>query len=1021
MMRKSAFVVLLILFILSLSFPGTAQSNNESVPAGGLWLIGTSENSVIVELHTPGFELETTVVEGTTYDVLRVPDYSGVANPGKPQLPVMSTLLGVPPGALVDVQVLVDENEILPGTYTILPAAGPLPLQDDLQPGELDISPDPAIYGVDTVFPAQVARIDGDAWVRDQRIARLELSPFQYNPEQGKLTWHKTLRVEVSFEFQEEPGLFESPPDGNDIRQRPFEGVLKGALLNYNQALSWRGLPVPSSSPAISITGVETTDSGQRYKVVVDQDGLYHLTYEDLVAAGMNFDQVDPATFSLTNQGEEVAIVVGSVGDKFAAGDSIQFYGQKFYGTIMEEKYTDENVYWLTIEDAPGLRMASVDGTPTYTATVPEVYTTTVRAEESNHWWTYHFTGDDTWFWEKVTVNFTDIITDTDLYTYTTALTDIVTQTGTVPLTATVRGEMVAKTYTPFDDNPDHHTKLSLNGQLLLEEFWDGATRYKFDLEVDPTRLQEGVNQLGLTILKAYDVQISDTIFFDWYEIEYSREFRADRDQIEFVGQQNGTQEIDGFTSGTVEILDITDPLKPTRVMSSTLAGGTLAFEMQHNAGTRYYIVGMDAIKKPKSIRATSPTDLKSSTNAYDYVFITHQDFMTATQRLADYRASQGMRTLVVDFNDIVNEFNYGIYNSIAIKHFLAYTFNNWDVAPAYGLLVGDGHWDMKGFLENSPPVYMPPHLAWVDPWQGEVDSTNLLGAVVGEDVLPDVALGRLPVNSVDELNAVINKIMTYESAGLSNPDWRKNVLFVADNTPDSAGDFVAYSEGIIEDYLSSPEYKVDRIYLDDFVDPDPNLCGTPEPGMRSCPASNTAIVDYMTQRGAFLVNYIGHAAVQRWAGEQIFKNTDVPLISNSDRLSVVLSMTCLDGYWIHPQQDSLVSELLRDADSGVVATLSPNGLGVSTGHDVLHRGFYRAIIEDGVNDLGAATLAGKLALYENHYHGMYNDDTSVYYHYDNYFTYDLVNTFTIFGDPALKFQYPLPSLSLPLISNTFP
>jgi len=78
-------------------------------------------------------------------------------------------------------------------------------------------------------------------------------------------------------------------------------------------------------------------------------------------------------------------------------------------------------------------------------------------------------------------------------------------------------------------------------------------------------------------------------------------------------------------------------------------------------------------------------------------------------------------------------------------------------------------------------------------------------------------------------------------------------------------------------------------------------------------------------------------------------------------------------------------------------------------------------LVEDGVEDLGAATLAGKLALYENHYRGLYNDDTSVYYHYDNYFTYDLVNTFSIFGDPALKFQYPPHALSLPLISNSFP
>jgi hypothetical protein len=548
-MRKWLISILAILLVLSLSLPGYAQSTDEHISKGGLRLVETRDKSLLVELQTPLFESEDALIEGTTYQMLTVPDYSTITEPGVPQLPVISTLIGVPPEAQVRINVLLDEYEILPGTYNIVPAPSPQPLQADLQPGEVEIKPDLSVYNLDSEYPSQLAIINGDAWLRDQRLVRLKIFPFQYNPVQGKITWHKTLHIEVNFDFQEGISVSDAQTNNNGGMQ-PFESVLRGTLLNYEQAAFWRGFPSAKQDSSGTNTNLESIEPELRYKITVDQDGLYNITYEDLKAVGLNVDQVDPGSFSITNQGEEVAVIVTSTGNTFSAGDSILFYGQKFRGTVMEEKYTEDNAYWLTVGSTPGLRMASVDGTPTNTFPVPEYYTTTVHAEESHNWWTYHFTSDDTWFWEQVT--------DTLTHTYGTTLTNIVTISGTVPLTATLRGEMVAKSHS-YTENPDHHTILSLNGNLLQDQLWDGPTRYQFDLDVNPTWLKDGVNQLGLTVLHdAYEGQQSDTIFFDWYEIEYAREFQADGDQIDFVGQQVGTYQyqIEGFTSSAVEVFN---------------------------------------------------------------------------------------------------------------------------------------------------------------------------------------------------------------------------------------------------------------------------------------------------------------------------------------------------------------------------------------------------------------------------------------------------------------------------------
>jgi hypothetical protein len=151
-----------------------------------------------------------------------------------------------------------------------------------------------------------------------------------------------------------------------------------------------------------------------------------------------------------------------------------------------------------------------------------------------------------------------------------------------------------------------------------------------------------------------------------------------------------------------------------------------------------------------------------------------------------------------------------------------------------------------------------------------------------------------------------------------------------------------------------------------------------------------------LNSTGALLVNYSGHGSIDFWAGEQIFVNADIPLLSNGSKLPVVFSLTCLDGYWIHPSlsgdtltKPSLAEELLRASQKGAVATFSPTGLGVATGHDSLQRGFYDALFINGERFLGPATLSGKVRLYNTG------------------FNLDLLQTFTTFGDPALEIQVP--------------
>jgi hypothetical protein len=97
------------------------------------------------------------------------------------------------------------------------------------------------------------------------------------------------------------------------------------------------------------------------YKLTVSQTGLVRVTYESLQAAGLPVTTLDPATFQLYEQGVEIArqVVDADSSGTFTPGDYVLFYGR-----AVDTYYTGTNVYWLTYGVAPGLDMATRDGTP---------------------------------------------------------------------------------------------------------------------------------------------------------------------------------------------------------------------------------------------------------------------------------------------------------------------------------------------------------------------------------------------------------------------------------------------------------------------------------------------------------------------------------------------------------------------------------------------------------------------------------------------------------------------------------
>jgi uncharacterized repeat protein (TIGR01451 family) len=940
----------------------------------GLHVIASDERGITLELYTPTFGH--TTLESGECDLITVPGYGETETSGWPRLPVKGAMVGIPPSAQPVLTVLERNVVELADRYELCPVPRFIFGEDPFSAFDYrgtEAVRDVGAYAIDGLYPASVAELATTGFVRSQRVAQVRFHPFQYNPTSWQLRHYERIRVRI--DFGAEGTLLSSA--GVEDEGGDFEHVLRASLLNYDAAIAWRASSRPRPN---RLQDASQTQAG--YKLLVDKDGIYQVTYGDLQAAGVNADSLDPRTLQLHNQGQQVTIRVTGEGDgSFDPGDLILFYGQAMTG-----RYTDVNVYWLTFGDGDGDRMRDAKASPTGKASQSRYFEETFRWEEDEYYLSSSPGGaaGDRWYAGYVYANGVSASG-----TYTFELHNIDPR----PYDATVRGYLYGAS--SFAASPDHHVRVYLNGHLVDDVTWDGKREHTFESAFPNTYLVEGTNNvrvecpLDLSAGVAYDL-----VYVNWFEIDYRDTHIAEGDVLGFSDSESSDVreiQVSGFTTNTIELFDITAPLSPTCLvdavvevvppivvlgMSAQSTGVTYRVRFEdRNADQHHYLVLTTAQRlSPMGIERDTPSALRSVVTGADYVVITHGDFVSDVMPLVEHRADQGLRAVVVDVQDIYDEFNYGIFDPEAIRDFLAYAYANWEPpAPSYVLLVGDGNYDFKDNRGWGEPNFVPPYLAYVDRWIGEVAADNRYVCVSGDDVFPDMHLGRLPVKTSAEASAVVDKILSYENSPPEG-DWNQQVLFVADN-PDNAGNFYHLSDRIADGFLPAP-YSAQKVY---YKLTHPTVGET-----------RTALANAINE-GRLLVNYVGHAGTQGWASEYLFGVKHVPDLANAGRLPLMVAMSCLDGYYTHPSPpdadySSTAETVVRASGKGAVASWSATGLGTATAHDYLNKGLFEAIFANDVIELGPATTLGKLYLYSR---------TSSYM--------DQIDMYTLFGDPALR------------------
>ena len=87
--------------------------------------------------------------------------------------------------------------------------------------------------------------------------------------------------------------------------------------------------------------GNEWIDYSQKYyEIKVAENGIYRISFANLISAGIPVNSIDPRTFQVFGRGKQVAIFIqGELDNSFDPSDYIEFYAEKNDDWLDEELY----------------------------------------------------------------------------------------------------------------------------------------------------------------------------------------------------------------------------------------------------------------------------------------------------------------------------------------------------------------------------------------------------------------------------------------------------------------------------------------------------------------------------------------------------------------------------------------------------------------------------------------------------------------------------------------------------------
>lgn len=676
-------------------------------------------------------------------------------------------------------------------------------------------------------------------------------------------------------------------------------------------------------------------------KLKTTKQGVQRVRFEDLMLLDVDWQGVDSKQIMLTLNKQPVARFVSS--EVFGAGEYIEFISKE-----IKTLYTKTNVYELSINQGFGKSVTEISSENLIIDT--GAYQMAKTVYNQNLQYSFASPTDDPWY-------------NQTFLTYTTQKSWDINLSASHVINNGISSTLSYKVWGGTDWpalSTDHHFKIDFNGQQVENKFSQGLSEVNNSITI--TNTQE--NNLLTVVLPGDTGADYDLLNLEELILEYPSEIIMQAGTVNYKVQTTSTNVLDVFTNGFEET---TAPARRGESLGFTGVGIKIkGLQSQQIAAyaiddqNLYKFTNPEFVTDAQGLSVVIPdlgtTQLnyfiyqESSIHSpelelgeiaqipqgqYDYLMITHPMFSDVLTNLVNYHQSNGQNVLVVDVNDIYAWYSNHKIDARAIKQYIQDAYNQNGIEAV--LLVGGDSYDYTNNLEINSISYIPSlYIATGDLIKyAPVDS---LYADINSDNIPDIAIGRLPVRTEQELQNLIDKTIDFETRS-----YAKTAVFSSDKDESFTNISNQLLSFIPQDWATQTA-NIQTLGVD---------------------LARTTLVNSI-ENGVTLTNYFGHSSPRTWSFERLFDTTNVDALNNTSKPTIVNQFGCWSAYYVAPQYNTMAHHFLQKQNSGAVAVM-----GASTLTESLHEAYLGNLLmakmtQSNLN-IGQAILQSKRELALTH------------------------------------------------------
>lgn len=752
---------------------------------------------------------------------------------------------------------------------------------------------------------------------------------------------------------------------------------------------------------------------GDCYKIGVTSTGVYKLDAAYLKQIGIDVNQVDPQQIALYGNGsgmlpqpnseprpidlQPVAIQVDLRND--GKTEAVYFFGEgatvvSFDNTKnrfvhQTNPYSDTTFYFLTVQNSPGVRIATHPAPPPSSASTIHAF-------------------DHYWFYEKESVNLLksgrawwgDYLGATPTLNFEIAFPGLIPAENALLDFAAIAA---AQTPTQF--------VWQINGAKIGEQEAGTVSTYRYDLKA---QIAKGTYAFPLQTNNTEKLQISLTYnkngqsgasaYLDYVSLQAKRELKAYQEPTLYRLAPDTTQARTLSFSGIREnfiLWDVSNPRTPKNLTLQQSASSQ-QWLVPSNGGLAQTLFGFDKTQalSPPSVRKIPNQHIRSAPTP-DLILVTAPEWMEEAGELASFRQSHdGLDVFLVTPEQIYNEFSSGKTDVTAIRDLCKHFYNQDPGKLKYLLLFGDATFDYRNKRAtdtevqraNWIPTYQsyeslhPVYTFASDDYFGFLDDDS--GAwnenAAGDHAL-QIGIGRIPVKNKAEARLVVDKLTDYATQSQKGK-WKNRITFIADNGDQNIHQYHAdqLAQQVSDQFLAS------RIFIDEYP-----LVGT-SLGNRAPQINN--LIKKVVNEGTMILNFTGHGDESGLTDEQILTLADMQSFSGYKNLPLLVTATCEFGRYDDPSVVSGAEFLTLSPKGAAIGALTTTRPVFSSTNFSINSAFYTALTS------GHTRLGDLIRVTKN-----------------NSLAGALNRNFTLIGDPSLRLALPELTIELASANDTLP